>query len=123
MLYEMLTGDVDDSAHDNKNDPRFGAPALVKVRPNLKEAAKIDEILFKSMANKPALRYQTLDELSAALAAAQVELDRIATAELIMQRRQLPSKVPQFSEILLVLIIVAALIVGFVGLNSVLPIQ
>jgi hypothetical protein len=113
----MLTGTVEQFGNSDKADFRLSAPALVKVRPDLKEAAYIDEVLFRCIATKSDQRFKNLDQLGSALNEAKVQMERIGLFESI-EPEDSPSTGKSVTGLLMVLLIVAALLLAFLAFHG-----
>jgi serine/threonine protein kinase len=117
ILFDMLTGQIEELNGEAQIKAPFIAPALVKVRPDLKEASTLDTILTKCLAPKASQRYQTLDEFGCALTDAKIELDRIERSELLTQNHIAPQD-EQPSNLWLVLLVMAVLIATFYAVHG-----
>jgi eukaryotic-like serine/threonine-protein kinase len=116
ILFDMLTGQIEELSGDAQIKTPFIAPALVKVRPDLQEASTLDTILTKCLARKAAQRYQTLDEFGCALTDAKIELERIESSKLLMQNHVEPQDKPT-PTLLLVLLVMAVLMTIFYAVH------
>jgi serine/threonine-protein kinase len=117
ILFEMLTGSVEQFGHSDKTHSRINAPALVKVRPDLREAASIDEVLFKCIAPKSDQRFRNLDELGAALSQTKVQIERLGLFESI-EPGHFESTEKSVFGLQVVLLIVAFLMLAYLAFHG-----
>jgi len=120
VLYEMLSEKFDDTV---RNTGRAMVPALVKVRPDMKEASQLDDVVFKCTATRPEQRYKSLaalaDAIQALMQAQTIENEVIGTEHL---QDQLEIEEQALTiELVLVLLIVVALAAAFICFCSAVP--
>ncbi|HEY9679061.1 MAG TPA: serine/threonine-protein kinase [Drouetiella sp.] len=109
ILYEMLTGCLEEQELVGGSTKKREFPALVKVCPQMKEAVVLDPIISRCLETKAARRYQTMEDLGFAFADAKMELERIHRAELILSRQLHPDD-ERMNKVWMILAMVAAII-------------
>ena len=118
LFYEMLTEKFDSLLEGNSE-----LPPLVKVRPDLPESSHLDDVIFKCMATAPDQRYSSLAELTDAVSNLKIEMERFALSRNDSgDYSGTANPNSAFIELLLIVIIVVALMVAWIGLRNVLPI-
>lgn len=116
ILFDMLTGRVETLDSGSAARERIDVPPLVKIRPELKEAVIIDNILSRCVAFLPSRRYQTLDDLTFAVVQAKLEIERVERLEKSLRYSLKASN--QFSQVHLALLIVAVCLCAFFASNG-----
>ncbi|MBS1952798.1 MAG: serine/threonine protein kinase [Cyanobacteria bacterium SZAS-4] len=118
ILFDMLTGMVDSLDSGIGSNARMNVPALVKLFPEMPEAAALDEILSKCLAAKPSQRFQDVDDLSFAVNQAKTELERIERVNKTTTKLNHARKADHFAIIVILLVMAMTACIFFALQNS-----
>lgn len=113
IFFDMLTGMVDSLDCGIGSNAKMNIPALIKIHPEMQEAAVLDKIISKCLAAKPSQRFQNVDDLSFAVSQAKAELEHIERAAKAKAKMDWSHDAGRFTAAMILLVVALVMCIFF----------